>query len=72
MLKYGGRHENYFSRYRVTHIICSNLPDSKIKNLRFILCVCVFFFPPPKSLVLTSLPKLGVLFYHPVTLSYSG
>ncbi|KAF3435497.1 hypothetical protein FNV43_RR22586 [Rhamnella rubrinervis] len=34
MLKYGGRHENYFSRYRVTHIICSNLPDSKIKNLR--------------------------------------
>ncbi|XP_041989924.1 DNA repair protein REV1-like isoform X2 [Salvia splendens] len=34
MLKYGGRFENYFSRHRVTHIICSNLPDSKIKNLR--------------------------------------
>ncbi|CAJ1924447.1 unnamed protein product [Sphenostylis stenocarpa] len=34
MLKYGGRFENYFSRYRVTHIICSNLPDSKVKNLR--------------------------------------
>ncbi|XP_048336595.1 DNA repair protein REV1 isoform X1 [Ziziphus jujuba] len=34
MLKYGGRHENYFSRYRVTHIICSNLPDCKIKNIR--------------------------------------
>ncbi|GFQ07259.1 DNA repair protein rev1 [Phtheirospermum japonicum] len=34
MLKYGGRFENYFSRQRVTHIICSNLPDSKIKNLR--------------------------------------
>ncbi|GMY38593.1 DNA repair protein REV1 isoform X1 [Fagus crenata] len=34
MLKHGGRFENYFSRRRVTHIICSNLPDSKIKNLR--------------------------------------
>ncbi|KAL0454288.1 UNVERIFIED_CONTAM: DNA repair protein REV1 [Sesamum latifolium] len=34
MLKHGGRFENYFSRHRVTHIICSNLPDSKIKNLR--------------------------------------
>ncbi|GAY48639.1 hypothetical protein CUMW_113230 [Citrus unshiu] len=34
MLKYGGRFENYFSRRHVTHIICSNLPDSKIKNLR--------------------------------------
>ncbi|KAM7460229.1 hypothetical protein LguiB_036385 [Lonicera macranthoides] len=27
MLKHGGRFENYFSRRRVTHIICSNLPD---------------------------------------------
>lgn len=35
MLKHGGRFENYFSRHTVTHIICSNLPDSKIKNLRF-------------------------------------
>ncbi|KAA8536246.1 hypothetical protein F0562_028724 [Nyssa sinensis] len=34
MLKFGGRFVNYFSRHRVTHIICSNLPDSKIKNLR--------------------------------------
>ncbi|XP_043813942.1 DNA repair protein REV1 isoform X4 [Manihot esculenta] len=34
MLKYGGRFENYFSRHRVTHIICCNLPNSKIKNLR--------------------------------------
>ncbi|KAL9244951.1 hypothetical protein vseg_018664 [Gypsophila vaccaria] len=34
MLKHGGRFENYFSRRRVTHIICSNLPASKIKNLR--------------------------------------
>ncbi|KAL5561320.1 hypothetical protein UlMin_031067 [Ulmus minor] len=34
MLKYGGRYENYFSRNRVTHIICSNLPNSKLKNLR--------------------------------------
>ncbi|KAF2294603.1 hypothetical protein GH714_013322 [Hevea brasiliensis] len=34
MLKYGGRFENYFSRHRVTHIICCNLPHGKIKNLR--------------------------------------
>nr|XP_028965493.1 DNA repair protein REV1 isoform X11 [Malus domestica] len=34
MLHFGGQYENYFSRHRVTHIICSNLPDSKIKNLR--------------------------------------
>ncbi|KAK1300739.1 DNA repair protein REV1 [Acorus calamus] len=34
MLKHGGRFENYFSKSRVTHIICSNLPDSKVKNLR--------------------------------------
>ncbi|GLT76694.1 hypothetical protein SLA2020_483390 [Shorea laevis] len=34
MLKYGGRFVNYFSRHHVTHIICSNLPDSKVKNLR--------------------------------------
>ncbi|XP_019055686.1 PREDICTED: DNA repair protein REV1 isoform X3 [Nelumbo nucifera] len=34
MLKHGGRFENYFSRHRVTHIICSNLPNSKLKNLR--------------------------------------
>ncbi|CAK9187090.1 unnamed protein product [Ilex paraguariensis] len=34
MLKYGGRFENYFSRHSVTHIICSHLPGSKIKNLR--------------------------------------
>lgn len=34
MMRHGGHFENYFSRHRVTHIICSNLPDSKIKNLR--------------------------------------
>lgn len=34
MMKHGGRFENYFSRQRVTHIVCSNLPDSKMRNLR--------------------------------------
>ncbi|CAH9091138.1 unnamed protein product [Cuscuta epithymum] len=34
MMRYGGKFENYFSRKSVTHIICSNLPDSKIKNVR--------------------------------------
>lgn len=42
MLKYGGRFANYFSRHQVTHIICSNLPDSKIKNLRFTLFLVLF------------------------------
>lgn len=44
MLKHGGRFENYFSRRRVTHIICSNLPDSKIKNLRFISLFFLNFY----------------------------
>lgn len=47
MLKHGGRVENYFSRNRVTHIVCSNLPDSKIRNLRFSSIVFfqeLFFF----------------------------
>lgn len=34
MLKHGGRFENYFSRHTVTHIICSHLPDSKMRNFR--------------------------------------
>ncbi|AQK66525.1 DNA repair protein REV1 [Zea mays] len=34
MLNNGGRFVNYFSRHTVTHIVCSNLPDSKMKNLR--------------------------------------
>ncbi|XP_042378459.1 DNA repair protein REV1-like isoform X2 [Zingiber officinale] len=34
MLRHGGRFENYFSRDTVTHIICSNLPNSKMRNLR--------------------------------------
>ncbi|CAN6544394.1 unnamed protein product [Malus baccata var. baccata] len=34
MLNCGGKYENYFSRHHVTHIICSNLPNSKTKNLR--------------------------------------
>ncbi|XP_038975051.1 DNA repair protein REV1 isoform X2 [Phoenix dactylifera] len=34
MLKHGGRFENYFSTHTVTHIICSHLPDSKMRNFR--------------------------------------
>jgi DNA repair protein REV1 len=36
MLNNGGRFVNYFSRHTVTHIVCSNLPDSKMKNLRYV------------------------------------
>jgi len=41
-MKYGGRFENYFSRRSVTHIICSNLPDSKVKNLRLVVSLKFF------------------------------
>lgn len=34
MLKHGGTFENYFCRDLVTHIICSTLPDSKIRDHR--------------------------------------
>ena len=37
MLQYGGVFENYFRRDLVTHIICSTLPDSKIKNPRCVI-----------------------------------
>lgn len=33
MALHGGRFENYLYRDAVTHIICSNLPDTKIKQL---------------------------------------
>ena len=36
MLNNGGRFVNYFSRHTVTHIVCTNLPDSKMKNLMYI------------------------------------
>lgn len=32
MAKYGGMFHNYYSRRAVTHIVCSNLPDAKIKQ----------------------------------------
>ncbi|THU63934.1 hypothetical protein C4D60_Mb01t21080 [Musa balbisiana] len=34
MLRHGGRYENYFSGRSVTHIICSHLPDNKMRNFR--------------------------------------
>ncbi|OAE22001.1 hypothetical protein AXG93_4804s1060 [Marchantia polymorpha subsp. ruderalis] len=36
MMNNGGIFENYFSRQRVTHIICSTLPDNKIMNPRML------------------------------------
>ncbi|KAK9810528.1 hypothetical protein WJX72_012236 [[Myrmecia] bisecta] len=32
MAIHGGNFENYYSRSRVTHIVCSNLPDAKVKQ----------------------------------------
>ncbi len=34
MATHGGNFEVYYSRQRVTHIICSNLPNAKIKALQ--------------------------------------
>ncbi|KQK17302.1 DNA repair protein REV1 isoform X2 [Brachypodium distachyon] len=34
MLNNGGRFVNYFSRHTVTHIICTHLPESKMRNMR--------------------------------------
>jgi len=33
MALHGGRFETYYHRGRVTHIVCSNLPDTKLKQL---------------------------------------
>ena len=33
MALHGGCFETYFSRDRVTHLVCSNLPDTKLKQL---------------------------------------
>ena len=32
MAQYGGEFHNYYSRSSVTHIVCSNLPDAKVKQ----------------------------------------
>jgi len=39
MALHGGRFENYYYRDRVTHIICSNLTDAKIKAYAKERCV---------------------------------
>jgi hypothetical protein len=55
MLNNGGRFINYFSRHTVTHIVCSHLTDSKMKNMRYInqckwsegmliVCLTMFWF----------------------------
>jgi DNA repair protein REV1 len=33
MARHGGTFENYFYRSRVTHIICSNFSDARLKNI---------------------------------------
>ncbi len=33
MALHGGNFENYYHRERVTHFICNNLPDTKLKQL---------------------------------------
>ena len=46
MMKHGGSFENF--RETATHIICTHLPDTKIKQLahqRYILCLNMLAFP---------------------------
>lgn len=38
MALHGGRFETYYHRSRVTHIICNNLPDTKLKQLAHARC----------------------------------
>jgi DNA repair protein REV1 len=33
MALHGGQFETYYSRARVTHIVCTHLPDTKLKQL---------------------------------------
>jgi DNA repair protein REV1 len=33
MALHGGGFETYFSRDRVTHLVCANLPDTKLKQM---------------------------------------
>ena len=35
MRKHGGGFQQYYSRTKCTHIVATNLPDSKIKELRY-------------------------------------
>ena len=52
MKQYGGGYQHYYSKSKCTHIIATNLPDSKIKELRLVaiivlvlsvfLCVTLF------------------------------
>lgn len=34
MADHGGRYQHYYSMKSCTHIIATNLPDSKVKNLK--------------------------------------
>ena len=34
MAEHGGRYQHYYSRRSCTHIIATNLPDSKVKELK--------------------------------------
>ena len=39
MKQYGGGYQHYYSRSKCTHIIATNLPDSKIKELRLVVMI---------------------------------
>ena len=37
--QHGGRYQQYYSKRSVTHIIATNLPNSKIQELRYTLVI---------------------------------
>lgn len=51
MLLHGGRFENYYSRSIVTHIICSNLTDAKVKIFQKERCSSSNVATPPCPMV---------------------
>ena len=51
MAVYGGTFDTYYSRQRVTHIICSHLTDAKVKLFAKARCAIVWTPLPSMRLV---------------------
>lgn len=42
MKKHGGGYQHYYSKSKCTHIIATNLPDSKIKDLKLVNLIILY------------------------------
>ena len=45
MYEHGGKYQHFFSKTHVTHIIATNMPESKIKDLKRFVNPCQANFP---------------------------